>query len=251
MAIQTTTNVNGNAVYLHTTTNPAALSATTAAQSVCGWVNLSTTTGTQSIIGQYNGTHNATTVPTTAIQLGVRTISTTQRFVAWTWGGNVLVDSGTYVLPTNTWIHVAYTCTAISGGTQTHRLYINGSLITTSTNSTQISGTLTQVFINGYPQTGGGSSEESTTQVNDVRVYNRTLSDSEILTIYSLDGLRDGIVDGLVFAAPMSDSSINASAGTVRDYSVNANNLIQVINLLGTSFTFVADDADLNSRGAF
>lgn len=251
MAIQTTTNLTANAVYLHTTTTPAALASTIAAQSVCGWVKLSSTAGSQSIIGQYDGTHNATVLPTTAIQLGVRAVSATQRFVAWTWGGNVLVDSGAFTVATNVWYHIAYTCTAISGGTQTHKWYINGALITTSTNSTQVAGNLTQVFINGYPQTLGGSAEESSTQISDVRVYNRTLSDSEILTIYTLSGLRDGIVGGLVFAAPMSEQSINSSAGTVRDYSVNANNLVQVINGVGTSFTFVADDSDLNSRGAF
>jgi len=251
MAVQTTANAAGNAVYLHTTTTPAALLATTDAQSCCGWVRLSSTAGNQSIFGQYDGTHNASVVPTTAIQIGVRTITATQRFAAWTWGAGILVDSGAFVLATNTWYHIGYTCTAISAGTQTHKIYINGALTTTATNATQIAGTLAQVYVNGYPQAAGGVGEESSSQIEDVRVYNRILSDAEVLTMYTTEGVRDGIVDGLIFSAQMNDSAINSSAATAKDYSINQNNLVQVINGVGTGFTYVAGIASSNSRGPF
>ena len=112
------------------------------------------------MVGAYTGTYNASTNPTTGLQIGTQQDGGSGVMV-WSWGGVVLVSTSTggngvitpYTPPGNTWIHVAYTCTAISGTTQIHSLYVNGTLMAQSTNALQVAGQLTQIYINGYPQT--------------------------------------------------------------------------------------------------
>jgi hypothetical protein len=209
-----------------------------------------------SMVGMYNGTNNASTLPTTAIQLGAGQSGVANSFDVWTWGGTILVNTGTIMaMPVNTWFHAAYTCTAAVAGSQTHSIYINGALINTSTNTLQVAGTITQVFINGFPETTANLAtyaETNTAQIDDVRVYGRLLSASEIKTIYSLRGYRDGIVDGL-FARYNFDEAIAGSLVTkCTDFSPN-NNPLNIYNVNASTFnqTYLTSIANIDTRPPF
>ena len=88
-------------------------------------------------------------------------------------------------LPTNTWTHLAVT---YNGSTLT--LYRDGVAVATST----VSGTLSPT--SGTLQIGGSQfGEYFKGLIDEVRIYNRALSDTEIQTIYQQDSV-DTISDG-------------------------------------------------------
>ncbi len=216
------------------------------------WVNFPTTPATTiSMFGFYNGTADLITTPTTAIQVGVRG---TGNIDIWTWGGGLLVSTTGYTIPSNTWIHVTYTCTAISGGTQTHKVYINGNLNNTSTNATQIAGILTQFCVNGYPE-ATHRNETGTWSLDDPRCFDRVLSDNEILTMYSTKGSCDGIVHGAVCRYDLSESFVgstvaNGTNGNIASYdlSIQKNNLVLAHTSTSTAPTYVIDWIDKYER---
>ena len=217
---------------------------TNAAQTIMFWTNPSSVgvVNTQSQLGLYNGNTTGTGT-TTAIQLGIR--NTTGLIVVWTWGGAVLVQASGFTATTNTWYHVAYTCTSISGSNQTHSLYINGVLNNNSTNATQMAGTLTQVYLNGYP--GSGGIESSTTMIDDVYLFNRQLSASEILTIYNTTGQKDGEVYGLVSRYDFNELNSGATVVRCTDFSGN-NTIIPTVATGGTPFTYILDHTCSDTR---
>jgi hypothetical protein len=169
---------------------------------------------TASICGIYNGTYNASTAPTTACQIGTKTGTTID---IWSWGGANLISSITpyTAMSANTWYHITYTYNA---ATTTHQLYINGILNNTAINSTQITGTFTQLYLNGYPQIAPATNETSASQVDGVRVFTRILSGNEILTIYNSRGFQDGIAYGQV-ANYIFNGPIGVQASNIYDLS--------------------------------
>ena len=220
-----------NEVYLHSypaTGMPNAQSAFT----IMAWFNSNVwaTSGTTaaSIIGLYNGTNDAATVPTVGLQMG----SAANNVVScWLFGGTTLVASTGFTPPANTWFHFAYSCTAISGGNQTHGIYINGVLNNSSTNALQTAGVFTMLYVNGYPATTAAANtytETSATQVDDIALYTRTLSALEISTIYNSGGSRDGIVNGLISKYKLNELPIGSSTVGARDFSGLGNNLAVV-----------------------
>src|SRR3989344_489247 len=108
--------------------------------------------------GTYSGFHNLTGC--SGVSMGT-----------WKWGGPFLVC--TAIPATNTWHHYVYTY-----DTSTHRLYLNGNLITTGGGATQ-STTPNEAYIN----TAG---EHFSGLIDDVRVYNRALSADEIKRLYRI-----------------------------------------------------------------
>lgn len=222
---------------------------TTSAITLMGWINYGswTTTNTASMIGMYNGTSTASTAPTTAIQIGARNVA--GQLYAWAWGGTVLVNTtaGSPTFTNGVWYHVAYTCTAISGGNQTHSLYVNGTLAASSTNANQVSATLTQVYINGYPQTAGGTSESSAVIVDDISAYNRILSANEIQTAYATRGFRDGNTYGLIGRYLMQEAN-SGSVSSCVDYSGQLNELNTGA---GTALTYTQSYSFHNTKPHF
>ena len=182
-----------------------------------------------SILGLYNGNNNAGTTPTTAIQIGAGQSGTANALDVWTWGGTILVSTGgSPGVPVGTWFHAAYTCTAAVSGTQTHTIYINGSVAGISTNALQVAGVPTQFYLNGFPQTAaveGTYQESSTSLIDDARLYNRILSAAEIETIYNSRGERDGIVYGLVGNYSFLEHPAGGTVALCVDYSSNNNTL--------------------------
>jgi hypothetical protein len=208
---------------------------TNSAITIMGWMNsaaFASSSTIASILGAYNGSNDASIAPTTAIQLGAGQAGVANSMDVWTWGGTVLVSTGGSPGVSSTgWFHAAYTCTAISGGSQTHSIYINGALAATATNSLQVAGVLTQVFFNGYPETNtllSSYQESSNSLLDDARMYNRILTLPEIQTIYTSRGFRDGIVYGLISRYAFNETSVgNVMSGCI-DHSINKNNLTTV-----------------------
>ena len=130
------------------------------------------------------------------------------------------------------WYHIAYTF----DGT-THRLYINGSICNTGT-TTQLAGTITAIYINGYP--GGGTAETGTFSVDDISYFSRTLSSDEVLTAYTTAGDRDGIRYGCTSSILFSEGATGATANNCLDYTGNGNSLTPIGAATGVNFTYSA-----------
>lgn len=223
-----------NATDIHLSNTASALISVTGPLTMLAWINYSGwNSGTNaSIVGLY-------LAGTTGIQFGSRGAGDID---IWTWGGGALVSSaGSGYLPTaNTWIPIAYTCSGTS-----HQLYANGNLVSTAT-ATQIAGTLTQFYINGYPT--GVTNETSTALVDDVVVYNRVLSAAEIATISTLRGGRHGIVNGIIASYQFDELAIGQTLVSVTDYSGNNRTLTPVG--AGTAMTYVVSPIDMTCRPA-
>ncbi len=204
------------------------------------------------------GTYNTYTSGGTAVQMGVRNAA--GRFVVWTWGAGVLVDTQSasggllVTIPDNVWTHYAYTF----DGTY-HNLYVNGVLINQVNNSTgvsvttgvatyspQLAGTITAVFINGYPT--GGANETGTFSFSDISHFNRTLSAAEVLTMYSCGGPKDGIIYSEVSSYFCNEGNVGATVTSVVDESGGGNILTPYGTATGVNFTYVTDVSSGDTR---
>jgi hypothetical protein len=229
---------------------------TTAAQTMMFWMNPQSVAASSgggstasSMLGVYDGTPNASTTPSTAIQLGLCEQGTPAGTVCiWTWGGINLVASTGFTAPVNQWTHVAYTCNAISGGNQTHNLYINGVLNNSSTNALQVAGVPTMFYFNGYPVTAPTSGQESNnTQLDDMAYFNRQLSAAEIQTIFQSRGRRDGIVYGLVSMYHYDEAS-SGNVVSSRDWGSAGNTATPTVVGTGTTPTYSVEYANMETR---
>lgn len=200
-----------NATDVHLTSNVSNFPNRSAPFSLSCWVNaIWSASGTVSMVGLY--------LPgTVAIQIGKRTGG---QIDAWTWGGGVFISSsGVYTPSDNTWLNISYTWDST-----THRLYVNGNFITSSTTAIT-PGVFSLIYINGYPT--GGAAETSNSLIDDVSYFNRVLSASEIQTIYTGRGARDNIYNGLVSRYCFNSLPVGATVDTIVDYSGNNNILTQ------------------------
>ena len=212
-----------------------------AANSLLCWINASTWTGfggTNSMVGTYN----SATAGGTAIQIGTRTSN--GNCDVWTWGGTVLVSSGggtgITTLTNGVWYHIGYTY----DGT-THCLYING-VITNTATTAQIAGTITAIYINGYPT--GGVAETGPFSVDDISYFNRTLSADEVLTAYTTAGDRDGIRYGCTASILFAEGGNGTTANNCTDYTGNGNNLTPIGAATGVNFTYLPSYISGDSR---
>ena len=150
----------------------------------------------------------------TAMQIGKR--APANQIAVWTWGGGILINTATLPLVNNEWIHVTYTF----NGTSTSQLYVNG-VFSLSATSTQVAGTLTTMYINGYPT--GLTNETSNIQADDTILFNRVLSADEIMTIYTCAGGVDGINEGVLARYRYDEGVDGTNVVSVLDYSGNGN----------------------------
>jgi hypothetical protein len=163
--------------------------------------------------------------------------------------------NGRYISPIDTWVHYAYSCTVSSNGvgtagTQIHSIYINGLLNNTASNAIQIAGSPTMIYVNGYPVIPGSTGAESNnTKVDDVYYFNRLLSSEEIQTIYTTEGMSDGITYGLVGRYDFNENPVDAIVTSCVDYSGNGN--VMSLTTTGTGYvssTYVQDYAQCDTR---
>lgn len=207
--------------------------------SITVWINAIWNGGTRlSYVGMYDG-GLVTPTPTTGLQIG--TGAGNGELSCWTYGGSVLVESADTVMTpfNNTWVLVTYTY----DGT-THRVYRDTTLLGTSTTS-PVTGTFTQVYINGYPP-AGSSSETGTYRVDAYAYYSRQLSIDEISSIYNARGTRHGIVDGLLARYDFDELPEGAIVTSVADVSGNNNTMIN--SGAGTPITYSYANGVANSN---
>lgn len=239
-------------IYLRSETIPVSnMVNTRSSQSFMAWLNAPTSvwnTAGQitSIVGTYDGNHDANPLPTTALQIGTQqdnnvapnTGNSGNGVMICTWGGIVLVSTSLTGLgvitpfnpPADTWFHVAYTCNTWNGTNQTHNLYINGILYAQSINARQGGGNPTHFYLNGFPQVPPVTySETGDVQIDNIRFYNRQLSGDEILTIYNSHGSTDAITTGLVAYFIFEEGVPGQAVSKIIDVSGNLNNL-QIVN---------------------
>lgn len=233
MAIQMT---GGTDRHLYSTSTN--FTASTVPFSITVWINAVWNGGTRlSFVGMYNGT--VTSGTTTGLQIGTATGA--GEVTCWTYGGGTLVTSaGGAMTPfNNTWALLTYTY----DGTN-HRIYRNDTLLATNV-AAQISGTFTQVYINGYPPTGS-TAETATYQVDSYAYYNRTLDINEITSIYNALGTRHGIVYGLLARYDFDELAQGATVVSVADVSGNNNTMINTG--AGTPITYTYTNTIANSN---
>jgi prepilin-type N-terminal cleavage/methylation domain-containing protein len=145
--------------------DPNGLFANNAPQSIVAWVNHTRGNVVESILGLTNPSLGS------AIQLGTKGNNV---FSVWKWGGGVLI-SDPNPLSLNAWTHWAYTYDGA-----THRLYRNGILVSSSTAAPQ-SAAPSLLIVSGY---NINSAEKFLGSIDEVRLYNRALSDAEIKALY-------------------------------------------------------------------
>jgi len=144
-----------------------------------------------------------------AVQLGCRADGN-----LWVWDFNGVQICLATAPTTNTWFHHLYTF----DGNKTHNMYLNGTLVSTNTNYTFSSATLTNIELGGNQW-----NEFLSGYYEDTRIYNRVLSLNEITTIYNTRG-ADGIVYGLVSQWLCNDGVIGSAVSTLTDISQSKNN---------------------------
>ena len=84
------------------------------------------------------------------------------------WLGNI---GGSYVSPIGSWFHIAHTYNSVSGG----KMYVNGVLVTSTSGGTLATNNAAlQIGSAGFPG-----------NFDDVRIYNRALTSTEITTLYN------------------------------------------------------------------
>lgn len=179
--------------------------------SVTCWLKLSTTLTRQAVIAlNASGTYTTT--------LGYST--STSNLSCWSLTNTTIVS--TPFPGVNQWIFIAYTF----DGT-THSMSTNDGSRTTAT-PTMAPGAVSSV------QIGSDSFSDviNSGYIEDLRVYDRALSASEVSTIYNSGG-TDYILDGLIFWLPMNQfyDGQTIDASSMKDFSQYGH----VISLTGTA----------------
>lgn len=154
-------------------------------QSMFAWVNIATLCTSSSLTGlvdQHRVRGNTANNPASGMGITARYLSSTDWRVSCSTaniaGGRTYnTYTGTTILKTNTWYHVGYT---YNGGTGNLKFYVNGKL----DNEYNLSFTMNIVSdsfrIFGW---NGTSSYQGEQRINDVRIYDHTLSEKEVKEI--------------------------------------------------------------------
>jgi hypothetical protein len=199
--------------------------------SLCVWINIG-----QPIV-EWTGLLNNWNGPGTGgYYLG---INPTQG-VRWNVNGPIVIDSP--AIPTGEWTHVAVTYNAFDSN-----LYINGVLVGTAANNTLM-------FSSPLPFTVGTQANLTTLQfpgvIDEVLVYDRVLSGSEIEDIFTVLSIED--IDAFssqvkVFPNPSSSTlsiTYDSSLGTIKSFRITDNQGRLIVN---NSFEGSETTIDLNA----
>lgn len=144
-----------------------------AAQSFCWWYLNESLPIFSDPLGAGNMIVLADSEAGVGIQFGFRASGYgTRGLDSWNWGGKTLLDVEPAEI--DTWHFCVYTFDGI-----THRFFIDGMEMASSTETTQ-QGNPTTLMFGNYP--GGDQFFEG--KLDDIRIYNRALAPSEINTLY-------------------------------------------------------------------
>jgi hypothetical protein len=139
------------------------------------------------------------------------------QFAFWVSGGTWRSVNDGLAIPIGTWFHSCGTYNA-GDSTQQMKIYRDSQLITTGTytdtagydnSNLQIAGNVYAAIAPGRFVLG---------RLEDIRMYNRALSQAEVETIYNCRG-HDGIVDSLAFRCPLNSTPVGQSEYVVKDIS--------------------------------
>lgn len=138
-------------------------------------------------------------------------------------GGNVAIRTngttrlnGTTIIPSNAWSHIAG---VYNSATNTFSIYVNGFFDT----SNVVAGAV-PVTNNDSVWIGKGFNSPFKGQLDEVRIWNRALSSSEVNHFqYTSLGSGTGPYSGLVLSLTFQDNDANASDFSTGDYSGNGN----------------------------
>lgn len=173
------------------------LPAANATQTISLWAKLGSTSGIQNLVAL------VASAATSGVQIGLRN----NLLSAWTWGGTALVS----VTPPGdgAWHHIAYTW----DGT-TDRLYLDG-VVTSATGATpHQAATPTAAYLGTY----NGSAELYGGSLDDVRVYNKTLSAAQITQLAAgryagTGGVATVTLTGTALSIPIGDFGFVIDSG--------------------------------------
>ncbi|MEI6753955.1 MAG: LamG-like jellyroll fold domain-containing protein [Paludibacter sp.] len=147
-------------------------------------------------------------------------------------GWYYVVDPAT--VPLNTWTHVAVTYDVAN---TTMKLYKNGVLVNTNNAVPAISGDNSMII-----GTFGNNVGDFNGDIDEVKIWNRALTDSEIATdkTTKLTGAESGLVAYYGFNSGTASAN-NAGINILLDKSTNSNNgILYNFALIGTSSNWIA-----------
>lgn len=168
------------------------------------WVRPSNLSGYKTIICKDRGTSGFSYVLSAN---NSALLSSSQRPTVRIYNGSTRTVNGTSKLATNTWTHVAST---FDGSTL--RLYINGVQVATLNTTASMTTSTNALRIGGSTVLG---SEYFAGLIDEVRIYNRALSQSEIQTDMNTPVGADGTAPNVSIASPASGNvlgTVNISA---------------------------------------
>jgi hypothetical protein len=113
-------------------------------------------------------------VPNNAASANQFRVTTTGYLEVAKWGGGVVCTATTLPLSATTWYHCAFTYDGTNSA-----LYVNGVACTLTGVTTPQTGTPSIVRVGSW-----GSGEYFNGQIDDVRIYNRALTQAEITQVY-------------------------------------------------------------------
>ena len=208
-------------------------------QSFFCWANFDSFTTNSHLGGSIGGQHRYSA--NSGLSLGIRSVSTTQGYIGISTGDGTSRTYDTYYgstpLTVGTWYHLGYTY----DGT-TIRLYVNGAL-DGSFNLPNLSVPADYIFTHTWSfagTTGNGlhTSYNMLGCLNDIRIYNKKLRDSEIQTIYNyrpLQRIQPKQMRYLRFTMNGSSANTSNHICEIEVWDTNGNNLAR-----GKTFTKVS-----------
>ena len=175
---------------------------------------------------QFNGTNQFIEFPSTLANV---TQSSTQTISVWAYrtsGSNIIakyynLDAGlsqffinsqsiagngtnsiAFTAPSAGWNHYVI---VLQNGTNNTKVYINGTLVTSGTLYYNASTTSTPLVAGRF--SNGGSYDHFGGKIDDIRIYNRALSSTEVSNLYTLENSTSATVDETIFSNAVSISS--------------------------------------------
>jgi hypothetical protein len=146
------------------------------------WINPASISTWQVVIGKYRTGSNPYDV-----SYGIR-LNNTSLFANIS-DGVTSFSSSNYTVTTNKWYHVVYVYR--TGTTKTMSTYINGKLIYTDTHTlSSILNTSNSLYLGNY--NNNEASRYFSGRMGSLRLYNRALTSSEVLTNYNVTKSRFG-----------------------------------------------------------
>ncbi len=225
-------NFNGTNNYIYNN-NPVNLPLGGTSRTVSAWIKTNSTYWGRMVLN-YGGAQSS------LCEIGIGTNGGTNINTLYGFGGSVVIAS-------NQWVHVVSTYDA---ATSTSKLFANGVLITTNTTATITPTTNGALWIGRGLFKAANDAYYWLGQLDDISIYNRALSTTEVQQLYTgsvtvdsscppLSGtLSNGLVAYYPFCGNANDASGNNNNGTVNGASLTTDrfgNANSAYNFNGTS----------------